>query len=623
MNANHFNKGRRSATPRRTILESNRGSDNRITRRRTAPYTSSRISSPASSTFIETYQRVDHDDGQDCRQTQIEQKECKDKYVQQRRPRQQRGNTLFAVTTDNNHDTQPFTRSSQHKPNREPLSSPHVHYQKRHNSMSRQQSHRVSSSSALSSSSTTKKRQSQQHMNIHRNSNYSNASITKEGKVAKSKSIKENAKKRHERMEETKRRRDQLDKKRLQHLQQNSGIQRQKRIKKRALEEKSMQHKVTKWIMIVTLGLRMQAALQLVKKFREYKAQLEIEDKAARIITRQMQIFKFRMYRKRVNGAFRILATIFLVKIRLWKQSRRRVASDRVTAFLLALERDNKDSGGCLALIVKGKKWRAYRLKIIILQRLWRHRLKMISSQVLLIDRQWQLEQRRRTDKEVETIYTQQEANVFGENEHIENINRTRRLLKMQPLPKKICDTRDQIRARLLKGVDLLSSGHIVPSEIRYGIIRDMLKHLRRLHLQQIELYEKAFQRYEKDTKDRQRRRALLVGFSGNEAVKTWAWGKRSTQPMNITEWDFNSVPELPPIKPQFHLTLGDTALSTLVKSGQRYVEDLRKLWNPHSMEVGAVQYDGKAAAQAHFNEHPKIISTNKRNKIFLSEYKK
>ncbi len=436
---------------------------------------------------------------------------------------------------------------------------------------------------------------------------------------------KPSSKKRHERMEETKKRRDQIDKERIKHLQHNSGELRRLRIKKRAQQEKNKQINLLKSTMIVILGSRVKSALQLIDQFRQYQRQLELEDKAARVITRQMKIFKFRMYRKRVRGAIRVLATVFLVKVRLWKDSRRRVASDRITAFLCALERDNSDSGGCLPLIVKGKRWRAYRLKIIILQRLWRERLKIISSQVLFVDQQWQQEQKRKLENTIEQIYLDRETKVKAENEHIENMNRTRKLLKMLPLPKNIIHSRDEIRNEMLQGEDFLSTGYIVPTEIRHGIIKDMLKHLRHIHLHQLELYQKAYQVYEKHYQDRQRRRALLLGFSGDQIASAWLWGTRSPSSSSssssrikvnnvITNNDIFS----PPIQPRFHIVLGSNALSALLKLGQRYVDELRKIWNPRSMDIISLPYDGKEAAVVHSKEHKSIVLTDKRNRSFL-----
>ena len=440
-----------------------------------------------------------------------------------------------------------------------------------------------------------------------------------ETKTSKSKNIQEKAK-RDKRMKDTRRRRDQIEKNRVKQLKHNSGVQRQRRLKTRKQERQRKQIMVSKWTMIIILGVRMQAAIQMVKQFRQYQAQLEIEDNASRVIARQMRVLKFKLHRKRVRGAIRVLATAFLVQVKLWRESRRRSASDKVLCFLLALERDNNDTGGCLALIVKGKKWRAYRLKIIVLQRLWRRRLQIISSQVLLIDRQWQTEQKRRIGDEVNIRYEREEEKATVDNESIDNINRTRKLLKMKPLSKKKCSTREEIRNKIVKGRDFLSAGGIVPSEIRHEIISDLLKHMKYIYLDQLALYDDAYQIYEQDGKERQRRRALLVGFSGNSTVNTWVWGEASSRSRRkIEEWESKN-PTYPPMKPMFHVILGNITLSLLLDIGQKYVEELRKSWNPRTMNVIPVTFNGKEIAEAHYKENAYIVATTYRNKRFLRE---
>lgn len=550
---------------------------------------------------------------------------------QQRRRRRRQKDTTTSTGIDMNTTHSKTNRHSFHHHNHQQQQIQHQ-YRNHHSKQQRKSlhssiqvpPHHSSPSGTSTSSSITRNR------NSHGNKVDLAASRSDQHKrrVHQTKQNKQNnqlnkpsVKKKHERMEETRKRRAQIDKERIKHLQHNSGELRRLRIKNRAQQEKNKQVKLLKSTMIIILGSRIKSALHLIDRFRQYQRQLELEDQAARVITRQMKMFKFRMYRKRVRGAIRVLATVFLVKVRLWKDTRRRVASDRITAFLCALERDNRDSGGCLALIVKGKKWRVYRLKIIILQRLWRERLKIISSQVLFVDQQWQQEQKKQMELRVEQIYLDREAKVKAENEHIENMNRTRKLLKMQPLPKKIIHSRDEIRNKMLQGEDFLSTGYIVPTEIRHGIIKDMLKYLRCIHLYQLELYEKAYQVYEKHYKDRQRRRALLLGFSGNQIANAWLRGTRSSSSssrIKVTNVIANSDIFSPPIRPRFHIVLGSNALSTLLKLGQTYVDELRKLWNPRSMDIISLPYNGKEAAIVHSKEHKSIVLTDKRNQSFL-----
>ena len=301
--------------------------------------------------------------------------------------------------------------------------------------------------------------------------------------VDERKSTGEHLKKRRTRLTETRKRRQKIEKERIEHLRANSGRARQNRLKKRSAEEKTKYQKEKHWIVSVAMGVRLQLIIDTVVKFRAYQQQLVLEDVSAMIITRQMRIYKFRRYRKRVKSAIYVLGSVFVIKVKIWKKTRRRLASDRVRAFLICLENENQRTCGCLALIMKGKKWRAYRQKIITLQRLWRERMRIITAQVLLVDMQWQREQAMRTEALVEHKFISSVEKTEIENDKIDNINRTRKLVKMKPLPRRRCDTREMIRSRLLKGEDLLSVGHIVPAEMRVGIIRDMLRHLRHHNL--------------------------------------------------------------------------------------------------------------------------------------------
>ncbi len=434
-----------------------------------------------------------------------------------------------------------------------------------------------------------------------------------ESREVKAKRSRESLKKRKNRMIDTKKRREQIEKERIVQRQVNSGSQRQQRWKMKAEEKRRNMNLVQNWTMLMILGSRIQSATSMVAKFRLYRMQLEREDKAAKIITRQMRNHKFRMYRKRVRGAIRVLSTVFLVKVRLWKNSRRGAASDKIRAFLLALERDNIESGGCLALIVKGKKWRAYRLKIIILQRLWREKLRIALAQVLLIDEQWKQEQHQRTETEIENIFVDEQRRISEENEHLDNVNRTRRIIKLKPLLKKIWRTKEEIRASMLKGKDLLSVGHIIPTEIRHELIRNVLTRLKRYFLYQTKLYESASEKFREEIRDRQRRRALLVKFSGN----SWIWGRRSSQ-SKINEWEA-SHQLLPPVKPILHIVLNENALSALMAIGQRYIDDLRKMWNPKSMMIAKPTHDIHEVVEIHTRENLSIIENIKRNEYILS----
>ena len=174
--------------------------------------------------------------------------------------------------------------------------------------------------------------------------------------------------KRAKRTMENQKRREKLERDRVKLLQSNSGESRRARLKRITKETKMKLKLIQDLLICITLGTTLQTALLIVQKFREYKHQLERENSAAKLITRHMRLHKFKRQRQRIRSAIYVLGTCFVAKIRLWKKSRRRLDSERLVAFLTKMKEENIYSGGSLALIVKGKKWRAYRIKIILLQ---------------------------------------------------------------------------------------------------------------------------------------------------------------------------------------------------------------------------------------------------------------
>ena len=186
--------------------------------------------------------------------------------------------------------------------------------------------------------------------------------------------------KRKSRMEDTKKRRETLQKQRTQHLISVSGENRQKRLKKRSVKVKRKKEMVRRWTITLQLAARMELGLNAVQEFREYKAKVQLENTSARIITRAIRTYNFERYRRRIKGAITTISMILVMKIKLWKRSRRTAAARKVCSFLLALNHENNRSGGCLELIVKAKKWRLHRQKIILLQRIIRRKIGIINA---------------------------------------------------------------------------------------------------------------------------------------------------------------------------------------------------------------------------------------------------
>ena len=402
------------------------------------------------------------------------------------------------------------------------------------------------------------------------------------------------------RMVDTKKRRQDIEKERMQHLRLNSGQARQQRLKKQSGEKKRKQDKVKNWMVCVELGMRVQLAINTVSRFRAYQRQLITEDAAARVITRQLRTFKFKRYRKRIKGALFVLSTVFVMKIKLWKHSRSTRASDIIRAFLVSLDDANKGSGGCLALIVKGKKWRVYRQKIVVLQKLWRSRMCIIQAQAKLVDTQWRREQDLRTEQYVESLYNSLVEEAIKENEKIESINRTRKLIKLRPFPRKQHANRSEIKTNIMKGDDLLSVNHICPCEIRIALIKSTLRYLRLNQLTQLEMYKRHLDEYNKEMQNIQQRRAVLVGFSGSKVANSWI--KVEHNERHLMALGGRSKPK----KPKCSIILGRMALNKLIDTGESCVKVIRDAWKPSSMKIPDVDFDGKQVAEVHLKESEK-----------------
>ena len=422
--------------------------------------------------------------------------------------------------------------------------------------------------------------------------NYSNPS---EYKAQLSNNKKDQAKKRLARSEQTQKRKLKLELDRREKLQKKSGTARRQRLKQRSTEEKQRAFKLRQWLSSIEFGLRVQVMVNTVMQFRAFQSHLLLQDLSARIITRQLRIYKFKCYRKRVRAAIFVLGSIFVLKVKLWKRSRRRIASDKLRAFLVALDDENKRTNGCLAkVIIKGKKWRAYRLKIIVLQRLWRDHMTTLSAQVQLIDLQWQREQSRRTETYVTNKHKESMQIVTMENEKIDNVNRTRRLIKLKPLPRHMHYSFNSTKGVVLKGTDILSINHIVPAEIRVGIIRDVLRRLRRYHLARTEEFSKAVDEYKKEMLHIQRQRAILISFSGSQIANTWVTAQHNER--RLAE----SVSRKEPQKPRFRLILQNKTLELLILTGENVVATTRKSWKSNNMAIPHMNFDGKLAADVH-----------------------
>ena len=262
--------------------------------------------------------------------------------------------------------------------------------------------------------------------------------------------------------------------------------------------------------------------------------------------------------------------------------------------------------------------------------------MQVINAQTTLIDRQWCFEQDKLTEIEVERLHREGEITTAQENEESEAINRTRRLIKLRPLPRKKVESKAVILKRLNKGGDILSVGNIVPIEIRCSIIKVTLRHMKQLHAAKMEQYLQYKEKYNREVGGRQRRRALLAGFSGNgiagrlvgeldegeEVANEVAKVQPSEREIFLGNMP-SPTPLYVPQRPMFTAILKKRALWKMMEKGAHFVESVRKEWEPSNMVIGnlpKLDRIGKALAICNSNGVRPIINYVSSNNRKLSD---
>ena len=80
-------------------------------------------------------------------------------------------------------------------------------------------------------------------------------------------------------------------------------------------------------------------------------------------------------------------------------------------------------------------------------------------------------------DLGIALIYEEKEGEMVRKND-----NRSRKLIKLRPLPKMRSIQKQKIRSSLMEGKDLLPIGNIVSDEMKYNIIKNRLRHEKIAH---------------------------------------------------------------------------------------------------------------------------------------------
>ena len=426
------------------------------------------------------------------------------------------------------------------------------------------------------------------------------------------------ARKREIRAIENKKRREKIEKQRIKHIQENSFDVRRERYREVAMQKRRDQ-KLTKILSLaIVFGSRMGKMTNLILERRELIRRHTIRDLASGLITRKLRHYCFRCHRKRIRGAIRILGAVFVLKVRQWRIARRNHATDVVKDFLLAL----KETGAFLGLMTRGKKWRAYKEKVIIIQNLWRAKMIIINAQIELIDRQWQKEKERRIAIEVDHTYEIERENALNENEIIDASNRGRRMMNIKLLPKKKISRKTSIRLNIMEKCshDILNYENITPIEIRVGILKEVLKYMKQHFMEDMNKYKHDFECYSKEVKRRQRAGAFIkknpINCETIHSNKTNTFSKNSNfQTLQIAcppqKLSFLCSKEkgpttlVIPIKPLFRPMLGEKSLSLLLLLAEKRVEEIRNTWDPSNMKIDLPDYRdiGKQVALCHYQE--------------------
>lgn len=200
---------------------------------------------------------------------------------------------------------------------------------------------------------------------------------------------------------------------------------------------------------------------------------------------------------------------------------------------------------------------------------------------------------------EVDHLYSEAMENISRENALIEAANRTRKVLKMRPLPKIRLDSREQIRRRLISESNaknnVLSENRMVPAEIRLKFVRSYLKALKQLYMDDMHKYNKKIRAYEKEVLLSQKREAFMNRYGGNmkrevdvrdENIRKRR-GKRSStrvrkQSIQLRAHDPNLDKWVPPVKPRLHVMMHRRTLEKTMLLGQEYINQVALMWQPN-----------------------------------------
>ncbi|GMI03605.1 hypothetical protein TrRE_jg8628 [Triparma retinervis] len=360
--------------------------------------------------------------------------------------------------------------------------------------------------------------------------------------------FKMSSEKRMNKAKKFKKKRVEMEKKRIDDIYQKDWNMRMLRLKAMNRSQQDRENR----------GRQLLAAMHLANSMRYFRLGLykmyaqkdlkEKEQKSSEVITRQLRLYSYRCYRSKVRGAIKVLGAFFILRIRVWKKRRDVRCADMVTDFLRKLKKEK-----CLKLIVKGGKLKRWNKDIIVVQNGWRRKARSISAQVKFINLQLARHQEKKFDEIVDVKYEEAVELLVPANEEIERKNTSRKLMKKgKMLPRVFPKPKTEMRAEFLKEEDLLGK-HFVPEEIRMGIIRYYLMQAKRLH---------------------------------GEKLAEWKANHDSfMKTQDEKELEENGLPPalIEPVKPVFKAMMSDLGVIFLMDTCKQYMTVLRRHWDPNN----------------------------------------
>ncbi|GMH53124.1 hypothetical protein TL16_g01379 [Triparma laevis f. inornata] len=320
--------------------------------------------------------------------------------------------------------------------------------------------------------------------------------------------------KRNLKQNKNKKRRKDIEKKRLDDIYAKDWNLRMEKLKSENLDKQNKMKRKEIFLKFIKLG---KAQMMLKKKLYAAWFERDLAKKkqaASEVITRQIRLYSYRCYRKKVRGAIKVLGAFFILRIKIWKKRRDHRCADMIIDFLGKLKVENDRTGGIFKLVAKGERLKAYKRDILLIQRNWRRKKRNIESQVRFIDQQWRCYQDLAVDFEVDRLYSVAVWELREENEEIDRKNQGRKLMKKKPLKRLLPPPKAEFRTKLLESDDILENKYTVPKEIRLKIIRCYLRWAKREFGDDVGAWKVKHERWEELIKMHTRRGVFVKNFA-------------------------------------------------------------------------------------------------------------